>query len=484
MILHSENIIGRNLSSTGNKKFKSYNPSTNKNIGPDFFTADAKEIEKACEQAKNMSQAFFEIGAQARLVFLKTICSNLKSNEKELINWFVRESGLSEARAKLELDRTTHQILSYGNAAVELFSAAPKIKTEPPINSIQREYFPIGPIAVFGASNFPFAYSTAGGDTASALAAACPVIVKGHPLHPITGHLVGQCIQKAAINTDMPDGVFSYLNSNDHAVGEKLVLNEAVKGVGFTGSIQGGRAIFDIAAKRETLIPVFAEMGSINPVFISNSALKEKNNWAKEYAQSISLGVGQFCTSPGVIFGIDTKEFNDFSKELTDLVENSDEQIMLGTSIKSNYQSSLARIGVKTEPTQHKNGIKPTIKMIDADAFKSNADYSLECFGSFCLIVRCSNLQEVEQCIDLLEGQLTCSIIAKKKELSQLDDLIYKLKSKCGRLIFNGVSTGVAVHPLQHHGGPYPASTDSRFTAVGNDAILRWVRPIAIQNTF
>lgn len=484
MTIRHENIVGNQFSAKGNRQFKSFNPTINEEIACEFTSASIEEIELACSMAKDATKEFLQIGVDRRSEFLDAIISQLKSNQKELISWFVQESGLDETRAEVELERTIHQIKSYTNAAKELFTKSKSVVAEAPIHSLQREYFPLGPIAVFGASNFPFAYSTAGGDTASALAAACPVIVKGHPLHPITGHLVAQCIMQAAEDTDMPNGVFSYLNANDHSVGKELVLNEAIQGVGFTGSINGGRAIFDLAAQRKSIIPVFAEMGSVNPVFISKKSLKKGNTWAEEYAKSITLGGGQFCTSPGLIFGLNSEEFDGFSNRLDNLLETTDEQVMLGSSIKENFAEGLTKIGVELVATSNPNAIKPAIKVIEAKEFLNNSDFAEEYFGSFCFLVKCADLEEAESCAQSLKGQLTCSLIAQEDELREMSDLIYTLKSKCGRLIFNGVSTGVAVHSLQQHGGPYPASTDSRCTAVGNDAILRWVRPIAIQNSF
>jgi len=484
MIIRPENIIGNEFSAKGESTFRSYNPSLNQEIDATYYIATAEEVEQACILAQKASKPYFQIGVKKRTDFLNKVIFYIQENQAELLRWFVQESGLNEARAKLELDRTIFQIKTYAVSAEKLYSTLNSEAADPPIHSIKREYFPLGPIAVFGASNFPFAYSTAGGDTASALAAGCPVIVKGHPLHPITGHLVAQCIQKAAIDTGMPEGVFSYLNSNAIQVGQQLVLNEAVKGVGFTGSIKGGRAIFDLAAKRETLIPVFAEMGSVNPVFISKKSLKQGNSWAEEYAKSITLGVGQFCTSPGLIFGLNSGEFDDFANRLNHLLETTDEQVMLGSSIKENFTQGLTKIGVELDATSSPNAIKPTMKVIEAKEFLNNSDFAEEYFGSFCVLVKCTDLEEVESCAQFLKGQLTCSLIAQEDELKEMSDLIYTLKSKCGRLIFNGVSTGVAVHPFQQHGGPYPASTDSRFTAVGDDAIMRWVRPIAVQNAF
>ena len=346
-------------------------------------------------------------------------------------------------------------------------------------------------MVVFGASNFPLAYSTAGGDTASALAAGCPVIVKSHPMHAGTGELVAGAIQRAAEKTGMPQGVFSNLNSSGIEVGVQLVKHQKVKAVGFTGSIKGGRALYDLAAEREEPIPVFAEMGSINPVVITQKALEVRGSEiAQTYADSITLGVGQFCTNPGLIIGVASTEFTNFINDLGEKTAAIDANCMLHPNIHKSYEKNGEAIINQSETTlvaTHQGAIDQNyahakITTVSGDAFLKNSKLHQEVFGPFSLVVQCKDEAQLLEIISKLEGQLTGTIIAQKEDYKDLSPLIERLQNRVGRIVFNGVPTGVAVVDAMTHGGPYPASTDSRFTAVGNQSIKRWVRPFSFQD--
>ena len=355
---------------------------------------------------------------------------------------------------------------------------------------LKKTYIPLGPVAVFGASNFPLAYSTAGGDTTSALAAGCPVIVKSHPMHAATNDLVAQAILRAVKNTNMPDGVFSSLNGISHQTGQALVLHRHIKAVGFTGSVQGGRALMDLAAGREEPIPVFAEMGSVNPVVISNLSLERKALfWAKAYADSISQGGGQFCTSPGIIIAEKNKHFDNFARLLSTELNKIETACMLHPNIKKQFINKRDHIialdsvrSLSKIKKEHDNYIQQSVVIVDGNSFLKNKALREEVFGSFCVLVECKDQYEILDIIESLEGQLTGTIIAEKEE--DIQDLKEVFQYRVGRLILNGVSTGVRVCKAMHHGGPYPASSTPFFTAVGTDAIKRWIRPITYQNFY
>ena len=350
---------------------------------------------------------------------------------------------------------------------------------------------PIGPIDVFGSSNFPLAFSTAGGDTASALAAGCPVIVKSHPMHAGTGELVASAIIEAAKKTGMPDGVFSNLNSSDLEVGQLLTMHPDIKGVGFTGSTNGGMALYRLAGQRREPIPVFAEMGSINPVVILPSALEEKGRaWAAAYAASITLSAGQFCTNPGLIIGIKSPALSDFIASLGLEIEKIDPFCMLHPRIHENYEKNKMELSAqpKTVKVAELSGDIPPnyagqkILTVDAGDFLGNPVLHREVFGPFSIVDQCADKSDLLTVIQKLEGQLTGTILGTESEIADHPDVIGGLMQTVGRIIFNGVPTGVEVCPSMLHGGPFPATTDSRFSSVGTSAIRRWVRPVSFQN--
>jgi NADP-dependent aldehyde dehydrogenase len=349
----------------------------------------------------------------------------------------------------------------------------------------------IGPVVVFGSSNFPFAYSTAGGDTASALAAGCTVVVKAHPAHPKTSELVAGAIQKAIQECQMPTHVFQHVHGQTFAIGQALVAHPNTKAVGFTGSLQGGRALFDTANQRAVPIPVFAEMGSINPVVLMPQKLaNEVTLLAKQYAASITLGVGQFCTNPGLILGIKSNDLTQFMKLLGSEIEQIAPAKMLHAGIYQNYEAKKIvaieqdHVELLGESVQANTGLlqgRPTVASVPASVFIDNPTLHQEVFGPYSLVVVCDDLPEMTKVIATLEGQLTATIMATEAEAQANWHLIQQLENCCGRLILNGVPTGVEVAFSMQHGGPYPASTDGRFGSVGPDAIKRFVRPVSYQ---
>ncbi|KPM33206.1 NADP-dependent fatty aldehyde dehydrogenase [Croceitalea dokdonensis DOKDO 023] len=491
------NFIGFKSVKGGGKMFTTTNPVSNTENPWKFTEVDENQVDQALGLATQAFEIYQQTTPTKRAEFLNAIADGIEALGDSLINTYCLETGLPQGRAKGERGRTVGQLRSFANLVAEGSWVKATIDTadlgrEPmPKLDIRKMMVPLGPVVVFGASNFPLAYSTAGGDTASALAAGCPVVVKSHPMHAGTGELVATAIIGAAKATGMPDGVFSNLNSSGIEVGQQLVKHPQVKAVGFTGSIKGGRALLDLAAARKEPIPVFAEMGSVNPVVLLPIALGSKGDyWAKTYAGSITLGTGQFCTNPGVLLGLDSEVLDHFIQILGEEIIKIEPSCMLHPNIAKAYETNKNRITEKSgvnlvaefpKETAQNHARQAVVKISGAD-FKANPEVQEEVFGPFSLVVACSNTEEMNQVIALMHGQLTGTIIAERQELDNYGSVVNTLRNKVGRLIFNGVPTGVEVCAAMQHGGPYPASTDSRFSAVGVHAIDRWVRPLSYQN--
>ncbi len=496
-MITGKNYIGNVLSSTNTITFKTFNPQTNTENEIDHSEASEVEIQKAVELATEAFKTFGTISGVKKSEFLNEIANEIEALGDELIKTFCSESGLTEGRATGERGRTIFQLRTFANLVKEgswveatINTADPNRKPIPKVD-IRKMLTPLGPVVVFGASNFPLAYSTAGGDTAAAFAAGCPVIIKSHPMHAGTGELVASAIINAAQKTGMPNGVFSNLNSSGIEVGLALVKNPLVKAIGFTGSIRGGRALYDLAAQRPEPIPVFAEMGSINPVVILPLAANQKGRkWSKIYAGSITLGSGQFCTNPGLILGIKNTDFTNFIQMLSEEIVKIEPTCMLHPNIIGAYETSKAKMqeqqGLETVACINKetaaNYGRQGITTVEGATFLTNTILHQEVFGPFSMVVQCDNAEQLEEIISKLEGQLTGTILAESGEIEQYTTIVSALKNRVGRIIFNGVSTGVEVCAAMVHGGPYPASTDSRFTAVGINSIKRWARPFSYQN--
>ena len=492
-----KNYIGNQLAATGTKIYKTFNPELNQENETVFVEATSKEIEEAVNLAASAFKEFRTISGIKKAEFLNAIADEILALDDLLIQTFCSESGLPEGRAKGERGRTIGQLRSFANLVAEgswveaTIDEAQPNREPMPKSDIRKMLIPLGPVVVFGASNFPLAYSTAGGDTAAALASGCPVLVKSHPMHAGTGELVASAIVKAAKKTGMPNGVFSNLNSSGIEVGQQLVSHPKVKVVGFTGSIKGGRALLDLAAKRAEPIPVFAEMGSINPVIILPKALENRcQEIAKTYAGSITLGSGQFCTNPGLLLGIKSESLSNFIAEVSQEIIKINPSCMLHPNIKKGYTInkekivSQDKVSVTANYTSSikNNYAEQAIVTVDGKTFLENPTLHLEVFGPFSMIVQCENASQLEEVIANLEGQLTGTIISDENEISDYQNVISALQNRVGRIIFNGVPTGVEVCESMVHGGPYPSCTDSRFTAVGINSIKRWVRPFSYQD--
>ncbi len=496
-MITGKNYIGNLLSSVGEITFTTFNPKTNLSNNHTFVEASTVEIQEAVALATKAFDTYKNKSGVEKSVFLLQIASEIEALGDKLLHVYCEESGLPLARAISERTRTLFQLQTFAKLVKEGSWVAATIETAQPDRKpipkpdLRKMLVPLGPVVVFGASNFPLAYSTAGGDTASALAAGCPVIVKSHPMHAGTGELVASAIIKAAEKTGMPNGVFSNLNSSGIQVGIALVEHPQVKAVGFTGSLSGGRALYDLAAKRDEPIPVFAEMGSINPVVLLPTAARTSSEkWAQVYAQSITLGTGQFCTNPGLILGVKSADLDEFISKLSSEILKVAPSCMLHPAIIGNYEKNKETLssqqGVKVVTSASgavkENYARQTVITVLGSTFLKNPTLHQEVFGPFSMVVQCDTVDELREIIVHLEGQLTGTILAEGDDFKKYPAVVEGLKTRVGRIIFNGVPTGVEVCDAMVHGGPYPASTDSRFTAVGTASIKRWVRPFSYQN--
>jgi len=455
-----------------------------------YKDASIAEVAQAMQRSAIAFKSFSQLSRAARANLMRSIAKEIEALGEELIQTTMRETHLPEARLKGERARTLFQLNSYADACekgdwleARITPAIPD--RVPPRPDIRKMLVPMGPVVVFGSSNFPYAYSTAGGDTASALAAGCTVVVKAHPAHPETSELVAGAIQKALHALGLPEDIFIHLHGASHAVGEALVKNEYAKAVGFTGSYSGGMALFNWANQRKEPIPVFAEMGSVNPVFLFNEKLStDTDGIAKMYADSITLGVGQFCTNPGIIVGLEGEALQSFVQSLGEKMAGIQVGSMLHTGITEAYQQKSAAALAQPQIQNISNTIapQPILAAVSAKAFLCNPLLHQEVFGPFSLVVSCSDIVEMQAVADAVEGQLTCTVMATEAEIRSHAELLQTIQGKCGRIIFNGVPTGVEVCHAMQHGGPFPSSTDARYGSVGPDAIKRFARPLAFQN--
>ncbi|MEP6950479.1 MAG: aldehyde dehydrogenase (NADP(+)) [Ginsengibacter sp.] len=461
-----------------------------------FNDATPVEIDEAMQIAGEASQAYRKFSLKQRADFMKAIAHDLENADELLISTAMEETHLPAGRLQSEKARTVFQLNSYAEACEKGDWMQVSIDTEdqkrnPPKPGIRKMMIPIGPVVVFGSSNFPFAYSTAGGDTACAFAAGCAVVVKAHPAHSNTSQLVADLIMKAAEKCNMPKGIFTHLHGAGIETGKQLVLHPETKAVGFTGSFAGGKQLYDWGNQRKAPIPVFAEMGSVNPVFLLPGKLKtDHDEIAGMYAVSVTLGVGQFCTKPGLIIALESDELNKFIATLAQKIKEISPGPMLHPGITKAFnekrQKALEQNGVKEVAesgiiAKGNEGL-PTIATVSAQIFLENSLLHEEVFGPYSLIIQCKNNDELLAVAKALEGQLTATLMATVDDMNQHESLVDAIKEICGRLIYNGVPTGVEVCLSMQHGGPFPATTDSRFTSVGADGIKRFVRPLAFQN--
>ncbi len=453
-------------------------------------------VDEALRSSWNAFQSFRKKTLKERADFLRTIAETLQLEQEELIITANRETNLSMAQLTMELKRTIFQLTSYAKACetgswLDLRIDTANTERQPPKPDLRKMLVPLGPVVIFGASNFPFAYSTAGGDTACALAAGCTVVLKAHPAHEQTSIMVAAAVQEAAKINELPSSVFIHLEGQGFELGQALVQHPLTSAVGFTGSFEGGRALFDIANRRKVPIPVFAEMGSVNPVFLMPQKLaNDTEKIASMFGSSITQGNGQFCTNPGLMIGIESDALNRFVQLLGKIIQNNQPSRMLHPGIAKSFREkrsrSLETNGVTLAASTMIQGAEdesiPSLATVKANDFLQNPVLHEEVFGPFSLLVICKDADEMLQVARSMEGQLTTTLIAEEEEVQLNSELVAVLLQMAGRLILNGVPTGVEVALAMHHGGPFPATTDSRFTAVGADGIKRFARPVCYQN--
>lgn len=457
-----------------------------------FIEISDEQIDTIINGSLSGYQYLQRVSLKERSALMHTIADEIEALDDELLEIAHAESALPLARLRGEKARTVNQWRSYADAVKTGIYAEARIdKGDGAAKADIRKYNKgIGPVAVFGASNFPFAFSTAGGDTASAIGAGCSVVFKEHPGHPQTSQLMAKAIGRALEKCGAPASVFSYLQGGNHAIGQSLVRHPAIKAVAFTGSLGAGRSLFDMAALREEPIPVFAEMGSVNPVFVLPQYLKANQSaLAAAYVQSLTLGVGQFCTNPGLLFVLKDELLAGFRKELRAAIQAVDDAKMLHGGIMRDYNSAKSKLSMQRDVELLGEGrVSATDTGVAAlysttgTAFLENKVLAAEVFGPTGLLVECDSYAELRKIVESLEGQLTITFAATAEDIRTNTALLDKAQEKCGRILFGGMPTGVEVVYAMQHGGPYPATTDSRFTSVGPDAVKRFLRPVSFQN--
>jgi 2,5-dioxopentanoate dehydrogenase len=477
--------------------FKATNPATGAPLEPAFSVADSAALERACALAAGAFDAYRDTDSEARARFLEAIAEQILGLGDALLQRAHEESGLPIARLTGERARTVGQLRLFadelrkgGWLGLRIDPALPERKPLPRSDLRQRR-IPLGPVAVFSASNFPLAFSVAGGDTAAALAAGCPVIVKGHPVHPGTSELVARAVVAAAEASRMPPGVFSLLNSDTIAMGAALVAHPAIKAVAFTGSRAGGLALAKIAAERHQPIPVYAEMSSVNPVLLLPAALAARAEaLGREFVASLSLGVGQFCTNPGLVIAVAGPALDRFVASAAAALEQVAPGVMLTPGIHGAYERGVERL-LRCEPArllargavqQGANLGRAALFSVEAGDLPGRPELSEEVFGPSSILIRCRDEAQLLEVVESLEGQLTATLQVEAEDRALAARLLPVLERKAGRILANGWPTGVEVAHAMVHGGPFPATSDGRSTSVGTLAIERFLRPVCYQD--
>ncbi|MBC8640967.1 aldehyde dehydrogenase (NADP(+)) [Caballeronia sp. EK] len=495
MKITGEMLIGASAVRGTDATLRAFDPARNADLEPAFGGGGAAEVARACELAEAAFDDYRHAPLETRAQFLEAIADNIIALGDTLIERAMAESALPKARLEGERARTVGQLRLFASLvregrwlAATLDSAQPDRKPLPR-SDLRLQKIPVGPVAVFGASNFPLAFSVAGGDAASAFAAGCPVVVKSHPAHLGTSELVGRAVQKAVADSGLPEGTFSLVVGAGNAIGEALVAHPAIQAVGFTGSRRGGLALVDIAAKRLVPIPVFAEMSSINPVFALPGALAARGDTlAAAYIDSVTLGVGQFCTNPGLVIGLADSDLDDFIDNAAAALEKKGTQTMLTAGIAAAYQDGVkhrdaaAKRIATGEKSEASSGALPALYRVSAEEFLAKPQLAEEIFGPTSVIVVCGDEDEMILVARSLEGQLTATLLMEKDDVELARRLLPVLERKAGRILANGFPTGVEVAYAMVHGGPYPATSDSRSTSVGAMAIERFLRPVCYQD--
>jgi len=477
--------------------FQAFDPSKNEALGPDFNAVDAAQVAEACALAGAAFDAYRATTDQERADFLELIAAQILALGDDLIVRAMAETGLPRARLEGERGRTMNQLKLFAELLREGSWQDARIDTAlptrtPPRPDLRLRFVGVGPVAVFGASNFPLAFSVAGGDTAAALAAGCPVVVKAHSAHPGTSELVGRAVVEAVRQAGLPAGVFALLTGSGHGIGDTLVRHPAIQAVGFTGSRSGGIALMAAAAARPQPIPVYAEMSSINPVVLLPGALAKRGaEIATGFAGSLTMGVGQFCTNPGLVLGLAGADFDRFAAAAAEALKPVPAATMLTPGIAGAYQRGEDQLAgqpaVDTLLRGTSSGCQgaPSLFKTTGAAFLANHAMQSEIFGPASLLIACTDLAELLAVIEGLEGQLTATLQLQdddEADIAAARTLLPALERKVGRILANGYPTGVEVSTAMVHGGPFPATSDGRSSSVGTAAIQRFLRPVCYQN--
>jgi alpha-ketoglutaric semialdehyde dehydrogenase len=497
MKITGEMLIGKSAVRGRESTLVAINPALGTELEPFFGGGGLADVDRACSLAEAAFDPYRETGLELRAHFLETVAQGVLDLGESLIDRACAETGLPKARIEGERVRTVGQLKLFASIVrdgrwldARLDTPIPD-RAPQPRPDLRMRKIPLGPVAVFGASNFPLAFSVAGSDTVSALAAGCPVIVKAHPAHLGTSELVGRVLQEAVATCGLHEGVFSLLLGEGNAIGEALVSHPTIKAVGFTGSRRGGIALMQVASNRPLPIPVYAEMSSINPMFLLPGALSSRSEkLAQGFVDSLTLGVGQFCTNPGLVIALESSDLERFRRAASEKILAKNAGIMLTPGIQAAYRSGLQQLatlkGVHTlaqgQPEQGTCAGRAALLSTNAEDFLVAPNMQDEVFGPASLLVSCRNIDEMVALAEQLSGQLTASLHLETEDIAVARRLMPILERKVGRIIVNGFPTGVEVAYSMVHGGPYPATSDSRTTSVGAAAIERFLRPICYQD--
>lgn len=497
MMIEGCQIIAGEESREGDATFSTTDPATGEALEPAFAEATADEVDLALRAAGSAARRLRRVEGTRLGELLDAVAGGLEEAGDALVDRVAVETGLPRGRIEMERGRTTGQLRLFADVARsrdddrELHVAGDPDRTPLPRPDLRRRTIPVGPVAVFGASNFPLAFSVAGGDTAAAIAAGCPVVAKGHPAHAGTCEIVGRVIARAVRSLDLPAGTFSLLQGSGNEVGMALVRHPLARAVAFTGSRRGGLALFQASNARPEPIPVFAEMSSVNPTFLLPGALAERGEAIAEgLVASVGLGAGQFCTNPGLVIACDGPAVDSLVRDLASRAAACAPQTMLHRGIRESFAAGVARLAACDGVTVHGSigdagagscDTRTLVAETTAAAFIGDTDLREEVFGPITLVVRCPALDAMLHIAETLPGQLTATVHAAEAEYEVARRLFEILEEKAGRLLLDGFSTGVEVSPAMTHGGPWPATTDARFTSVGTAAIDRFLRPLTYQ---
>jgi alpha-ketoglutaric semialdehyde dehydrogenase len=493
LTISGNNLIGGKQVQGGGPIFHAYSAATGEMIDPGFASATMPDLREACRLAALSTRPYRVMSLSKRAQFLETIAKYIEAVGDELIERAMLETGLPRPRLEGERARTVGQLRMFAEVVRNGSFLDARVDTEIPNRTparrpdIREQHIALGPVAVFGASNFPLAFSVAGGDTASALAAGCPVIVKAHSAHPGTSALVGNAIRAAASDLELPEGVFSLLFDSGFGIGNALVAAPEIKAAAFTGSRRGGMALLKIARERSEPIPLYAEMSSINPVVLLAGALQERaESIASGFVAALTLGVGQFCTNPGLVLAINSPGLDVFTTAAGTLLTGVASGPMLTAGIRSAFNDGVSRLSEHTAVKRICKGSNSqapaALFSTTASAFRDYPELSEEVFGPSSLVVRCNDEDDLRSVLERLEGQLTAAIHMTDADQNLAASLVPILEEKAGRILVNGYGTGVEVSHAMVHGGPFPATSDSRATSVGSLAIRRFLRPVAYQD--